>query len=123
VATDERSTSEKPMSTKTTDEEHAVCRHFQQAAELVGKRWTPQLVRAMESGVTRFSALHDAIPPISDHVLSQRLKELERAGIVERTVTPSTPVCIMYHLTPRGEGLAKVMAELASWAEEAASSV
>lgn len=110
------------MSTRSTNEESAVCRHFQQAAELVGKRWTPQLVRALESGVTRFSDIRDSIPPISDHVLSQRLKELEGAGIVERTVTPSTPVGIAYRLTRRGEGLAKVMAELAAWAEEAATS-
>jgi DNA-binding HxlR family transcriptional regulator len=123
VAINERSTNEKRVSTMKADEEHAVCPHFQQAAELVGKRWNPQLVRALESGVTRFSALHDSIPRISDHVLSQRLKELELAGIIQRTVTPSTPVCITYHLTPRGEGLAKVMAELASWAEEAATSV
>lgn len=109
------------MSTKGTIGESAVCRHFQQAAELVGKRWNPQLVRALQSGVTRFSDLHDSIPPISDHVLSQRLKELESAGIVERTVTPSTPVGIAYRLTERGEGLANVMAELAAWAEEAAT--
>ena len=106
---------------KLVDQEAAVCRHFQQAAELVGKRWIPQIVRAMESGLTRFSEVRDAVSTISDHVLSQRLKELEAAGIIERTVTPSTPVGIAYRLTSRGEGLARVMGELAAWAEEAAA--
>ncbi len=97
--------------------ERAVCQHFQRAAELVGKRWNPQVVHALHSGVTRFSDIRDAIPDLSDHVLSQRLKELEAAGIIQRTVTPSTPVCISYQLTEPGEGLAKVMGGLASWAE------
>ncbi|HEY7401376.1 MAG TPA: helix-turn-helix domain-containing protein [Actinomycetota bacterium] len=101
-------------------EEAAVCPHFQHAAELVGKRWVPQLVRALQADVSRFSDLRTAIPPISDHVLSLRLKELEAAGIVVRTVTPTTPVGIAYRLTDRGRGLAKVMTELAAWAEQAA---
>ena len=100
-------------------EEDAVCPHFQRAAELVGKRWIPQVVRALQSRVTRFSDIRDAVPGVSDHVLSQRLKELEAAGILERRVTPSTPVGISYRLTERGEGLAKVIAELAAWAEQA----
>jgi DNA-binding HxlR family transcriptional regulator len=100
-----------------TTGESAVCQHFQQAAELVGKRWMPQIVRAVEDDKARFSDIRDSVPTISDHVLSQRLKELETAGIVTRTVTPSTPVCISYTLTERGRGLATVMAELAAWAE------
>jgi DNA-binding HxlR family transcriptional regulator len=118
-ATEDLEASMGVMSEDAKHGEAAVCPHFQQAAELVGRRWVPQLVRALESGVTRFSALHEAIPPISDHMLSLRLKELEAEGILRRSVTPSTPVCITYRLTERGEGLAKVMAELAAWAEDA----
>jgi DNA-binding HxlR family transcriptional regulator len=98
-------------------EDDAVCEHFQAAAELVGKRWNPLLVHAMKTGITRFSDIRDAVPGLSDHVLSQRLKELETAGIIERSVAPTTPVCISYRLTERGDGLAAVMDELASWAE------
>ena len=98
-------------------DESPVCKHFQKAAELVGKRWVPQLVHAMRQGPRRFSDLTDGIQSISDHVLSQRLKELELEGIVIRTVTPSTPVCIRYGLTERGEDLARVMSELQGWAE------
>ena len=98
-------------------EETPVCKHFQQAAELLGKRWNPQLVRVLLAGDARFSDLKAAIPPISDHLLSERLKELEAAGIVTRTVTPQTPVLIEYGLTDRGRDLGGVMGELAAWAE------
>ena len=99
------------------ESESPVCQHFQRAAELVAKRWTPQIVRSLLAGVTRFSDLRMAIPQISDRLLSDRLKELEAAGIVTRTVTPSTPVRIDYGLTDRGLDLSGVLDELGSWAE------
>lgn len=97
--------------------EPPICQHFQQAADLVAKRWNPQIVRALLSGVVRFSDLKAGIPNISDGLLSERLKELEAAGIVTRTVTPNTPVKIDYGLTDRGRDLSNVMDELAAWAE------
>lgn len=100
-----------------TEPESPVCRHFQLAAELIAKRWTPQIVRSLLAGTSRFSDLGAVIPQISDRLLSDRLKELEAAGIVTRTVTPSTPVRIDYGLTDRGQDLAGVMDELGSWAE------
>jgi len=98
-------------------EEAPICEHFQRAAELIGKRWNPQVVRALQTGSTRFGDLRATIPHISDGLLSERLKELEHEGIVSREVTPSTPVLIEYHLTERGRDLTKVMDELGSWAE------
>lgn len=101
----------------TNETESPVCQHFQRAAELLGKRWTPQLVRVLLSGAVRYSDLKAGVPQISDHLLSERLKELEAEGIVTREVTPSTPVRIEYRLTERGNDLAAVIGELASWAE------
>lgn len=98
-------------------QEGPVCRHFQRAAELIGKRWNPQIVRALLSGTTRFTDLRDAVPPISDALLSDRLKELESEGIVTRTVLPSTPVRIEYALSERGHDLTRVIEELGAWAE------
>lgn len=98
-------------------DESPICEHFQHAAELIGRRWNPQILRGLQSGVTRFSDLKTGIPPISDAVLSDRLKELEAAGIVTRTVTPDTPVRITYGLTERGQDLSKVIDELGQWAE------
>jgi DNA-binding HxlR family transcriptional regulator len=97
--------------------EQPVCQHFQRAAELVGRRWIPQLIRVLLAGPARYSDLKAGIPQISDHLLSERLKELEANGIVVREVTPSTPVRIEYRLTERGQDLAAAIGELAAWAE------
>lgn len=98
-------------------DEAPMCEHFQRAAELIGKRWNPQVVRALQTGAARFGDIKGAIPLISDALLSDRLKELEAEHIVTRDVTPSTPVLIEYHLTDRGRDLTKVMDELGRWAE------
>ena len=94
-----------------------VCRHFQRAAELLAQRWMPQVIHAMKPGAKRYSDLKASIPNISDAVLSDRLRTLEAAQIVVRTVEPSTPVRVSYRLTPRGEELADVLDELKIWAE------
>jgi DNA-binding HxlR family transcriptional regulator len=99
------------------DEDRTVCESFQRAAQLVAKRWVPQVVWVLLDGPRRYSVLRDAIPEISDTLLSERLRELEDAGIVTRTVTPSTPVLIEYGLTGRGRELAMVMDGLSTWAE------
>ena len=99
------------------DEDRTVCESFQRAAQLVGKRWTPQIVWVLLDGRRRYSSLRDAIPEISDTLVSERLRELEEAGVVTRTVTPSTPVLIEYGLSDRGRELAVVMDGLSTWAE------
>ena len=99
------------------DTERAVCESFQQAAQLVGQRWVPQIVWVLLGGPRRYSVMRTAIPEISDTVLSDRLRDLESAGILTRTVTPSTPVLIEYALTEQGRDLAKVIDGLAKWAD------
>ena len=101
--------------------DRTVCESFQRASELVGKRWVPQVVWVLLGGPRRYSVLRDAIPEISDTLLSERLRELERAGIVARTVTPSTPVLIEYALTTQGRELAAVIEGLSAWADRWAS--
>ena len=94
----------------------AFCPHFHRAVELIGRRWTGTIIRAMLSGVVRFSDLRDAIPDLSDRMLSERLKELEAEGIVTRTVIPETPVRIEYHLTEKGRALGSVVQAIRGWA-------
>lgn len=96
----------------------AFCPQFHRAVELVGGRWTGAIVRAMLSGVTRFSGLTQAIPGLSDRMLSERLKELEAEGIVLRTVVPTTPVRVEYQLSDKGRALAGVIDSISSWAED-----
>lgn len=99
------------------DQERWICESFQRAAELVGKRWVPQIVWVLLGGPRRYSEIRVAVPEISDTLLSERLRELEAGGIVTRAVTPSTPVLIEYALTDRGRDLAGVVDGLSSWAE------
>jgi DNA-binding HxlR family transcriptional regulator len=99
------------------DQQRWICESFQRAAELVGKRWVPQIVWVLLDGPRRYSAIRVAIPEISDTVLSERLRDLEAAGILTRSVTPSTPVLIEYGLTDRGRDLAAVINGLSAWAD------
>jgi DNA-binding HxlR family transcriptional regulator len=101
----------------TPEDESPICRHYREASGMLGKRWTPQILRGLLSGATRYTDLKESVAPISDALLSDRLKELETLGIVIREVTPSTPVRITYGLTDKGRDLAGVIGELAAWAE------
>jgi DNA-binding HxlR family transcriptional regulator len=106
-----------PENELRNEHEDGICQHFQRAADLLGKRWSTLIVSAMLAGVTRFSDIRDAVAPISDTLLSERLKQLEVDGIVHREVTPSTPVLIQYHLTEEGRDLKRVIDELRRWSE------
>jgi DNA-binding HxlR family transcriptional regulator len=97
--------------------EGPVCEHFQRAAEMVARRWTPQIVRVLLQGPARYRDLRAAIPGISDHLLSERLKELEAAGLLIRTVGAEGPVRVDYTLSEAGAGLTHVVEALGEWAE------
>src|SRR5258708_33062262 len=86
------------------EEEHlsAFCPRFHVAVEIVGRRWSGAILRALLSGRTRYSDLCAVVPGLSDRLLSERLKEFEAEGILERRVIPETPVRIEYHLTQKG---------------------
>lgn len=103
------STSETPLT--------PYCAQFTRAIEIVGRRWTGAIIRSMLAGASRFSEILAAVPSLSDRLLSERLKELEQEGIVERRVTPSTPVRIEYILTEKGRDLGAVVRVVGSWAE------
>lgn len=94
----------------------AFCPVYHRAVELIGRRWTGAIVRALLSGVERFSDLCEAVPGLSDRMLSERLKELEAEGIVVRTVIPETPVRIEYRLTDKGRALGTVVDAVSTWA-------
>ena len=72
------------------DELHSgtVCPLYHEAAELIGRRWTGAIIRAMTDGALRFGDIATAVPGISDRMLSERLKELEAGGLVQRAVFP-----------------------------------
>ncbi len=90
---------------------------YHHAVELIGRRWTGAIIRAMLNGAKHFSELTNTIPGLSDRLVSVRLKELEAEGIVERVVIPDKPVRIEYLLTQKGKALDSVVEAVDSWAE------
>ena len=90
------------------------------AAEIFAERWTPLIVRELFCGSRRFNELESGLPRISRTLLVQRLRALERAGIVEHHVTASGRVS-EYQLTEAGQELASVVVQLGEWGQRWAS--
>jgi DNA-binding HxlR family transcriptional regulator len=82
---------------------------FQRAIELIGRRWTGAVIRALFGGPIRFNELLMGIPRISDRVLTERLRELEAAELLVRMVDHGPPVRVFYSLTDRGRELRPVI--------------
>jgi DNA-binding HxlR family transcriptional regulator len=95
----------------------AVCPHFHAAIELIGKRWTGAIVCALTERPMRFGELAKAVPGLSDRLLSQRLRELEEEGLVQREVEAGSPVRVTYSLTGVGAELGPAIRELKAWAK------
>jgi DNA-binding HxlR family transcriptional regulator len=95
----------------------AFCPRYHRAVEIIGRRWTGAILRALLAGTRRFGEIRGSVPGLSDRLLSARLKELEAEGIVSRRVVPETPVRVEYELTEMGQDLAGVVHGIAAWAE------
>jgi DNA-binding HxlR family transcriptional regulator len=95
-----------------------LCPRFHRASELIGSRWTGAIIYVLLKKRCRFATLRDAIPQITDRMLSERLHELEQEGILERSVVPETPVRVEYELTRKGRALAAAFDAIAHWAEK-----
>lgn len=93
-----------------------LCPKFESAMEIISKRWNGLIIHQLLHGPQRFCEIESAIS-ISGRLLSQRLKDLEREGIVHREVYPETPVRIEYSLTEKGRALKPILAEIEKWAE------
>jgi DNA-binding HxlR family transcriptional regulator len=85
-------------------------------AEVFAERWTPLILRELMCGSHHFNQLQRGVPRMSHSLLAQRLRSLERAGIVERRPAP-TGRGWKYHLTPAGEELAQVVERLGAWGQ------
>lgn len=93
------------------------CPHYHQAVQLVGRRWTGSILRAIMAGRHRYAEIRSTIPGVSDTMLAQRLNEMEREGLVDRRVIPESPVRVEYHLTEKGQALLPAVRALAAWAD------
>jgi DNA-binding HxlR family transcriptional regulator len=102
----------------TADSREACCGLYHQAVELVGKRWTGAILIVMLDGPLRFSEVRTLVPDLSDRLLSERLKELEREEIVERRIVDASPVHVEYALTDKGRALEPAVRAIKSWARD-----
>jgi DNA-binding HxlR family transcriptional regulator len=105
----------KPTEINTTN--HYMCPRYEHAIQLLGKRWTGLILDTLMQGPRRFCEVTTAVEGLSDRVLSDRLRELELEGIVERMVYPQIPVRVEYRLTDKGHDLQPVIAAIHHWAE------
>jgi DNA-binding HxlR family transcriptional regulator len=96
----------------------ALCADFHHASELIGRRWTGAIIFILLRSRCRFATLREAIPAITDRMLSERLQELEDEGIVERTVIPESPIRVEYALTRKGRDLGTAFEAIGAWAHK-----
>ena len=94
-----------------------VCARFHEAVELIGARWTGAILQVLMRGPVRYAELRAAVPEISDRMLCERLRELEEADIVRRSVIADPPVRVDYELTEKGTALEPALNAIGRWAE------
>ena len=87
-------------------------------ADLLERRWQLSIIYAALAGAMRFNEFAGAVSGISPRMLSERLRDLEAAGLVERTVIPSSPPTVEYRLTARGRRLAPLIEAMRAYARE-----
>ena len=90
-----------------------------QTADLLERRWQLSIICAALTGALRFNEFVEAVAGISPRMLSERLRDLEAAGLVQRTVLPSSPPTVEYRLTERGRRLAPIIEAMRDYARDA----
>lgn len=95
----------------------ALCPRAEAAFCLLAKKWMGLIIYSLTVGELYFCDLEKAIPALSARVLTQRIRELENAGLVLRKVSVASPVRVSYRLTDRGASLAEVIKGIADWAQ------
>ncbi|MFI0740269.1 winged helix-turn-helix transcriptional regulator [Streptomyces sp. NPDC021100] len=88
-----------------------------QLLDRIGDKWVSLVVNALAEGPQRYSDLARRLVSVSQKMLTQTLRNLERDGLLTRTVTPAVPVRVDYALTPLGETLVPLMRAIKAWAE------
>jgi DNA-binding HxlR family transcriptional regulator len=88
-----------------------------QTADLLERRWQLSIIYAALTGTTRFNEFAQAVDGISPRMLAERLRDLESAGLIERTVLPTSPPTVEYRLTARGRRLSPVIEAMRAYAD------
>lgn len=90
--------------------------------KIIGSKWTVLILHELCEGTKRFGELQRVLSGISPKTLSLRLKELERAGIVKKTVFAEIPLHVEYNLTPKGKSLREIIDKMVEWGSREAQS-
>ena len=98
------------------DPTNPVCRTISTLLSRIGDKWTVLIVTTLGDGSRRFNELRREIPSVSQRMLTLTLRNLERDGLVSRTVTPSIPPRVDYALTELGCSLLEPVTALSKWA-------
>lgn len=88
---------------------------IEKTLKVIGSKWTVLILRDLMEGTRRFGQLRDSLSGISPKTLSARLKELERARIVQRRVYPEVPPRVEYSLSARGRSLSSILEAMRDW--------
>ncbi len=100
-----------------SDEQERLNSKFERAIELLGKRWTWRIIHVLIERPRRFGEIVDLVSGLSDRLLSERLQEMEEAGIVTRVVKPLRPIVVEYSLTNKGASIKPILDALELWAD------
>lgn len=95
-----------------------LCPRFESAFKILGKRWNGLIIRMLAQQPLRFGELDQAIPDLSARMLAARLKELEKEGLILRSVFPEVPVRIEYSLSEQGSELEEALDSVQIWADK-----
>lgn len=98
-----------------TTELESLCPTFHRTVEFIGRRWLGAIVLTLMRGPRRFNELLAAIPGISDRLLTERLRDLEEKGLIERRVLTTSPVRVEYELTAAGHDLHEMFIAIQRW--------
>ncbi|MGE2815730.1 winged helix-turn-helix transcriptional regulator [Mycobacterium heidelbergense] len=92
------------------------CPYYAAAGDILTRRWAPTVLRALVTGPKRFGEIAAAIPDMTDKLLSQRLKDLEDEGLIERFLGDGRPARVEYRLTEKGVELGDILLDINLWA-------
>lgn len=101
----------------TQTNKNTLCPRFEKGIQIASKRWACLIINQLLDGPQRFCAIETSLR-ISGRLLSERLKELEQEGIVQRMVYSETPVRIEYSLTDKGRAFEEVLRSLNNWSQD-----
>lgn len=97
---------------------HADCRQISEILGRIGDKWTVLIIIVLHARTHRFNEIKRAVNGISQQMLTRTLKNLERDGMISRTVHPTVPPQVEYALTDLGRSLSEPVAALGNWARE-----